>query len=93
MALAWRREDPFGPATIRGLRWLGLLFLVQFLALFVAEVFVPDSGLSELSIYSTMFADLSSGDGASLTSAIVLLTLSWVLEYGRKIKEEQSLTI
>jgi len=93
MALAWRREDPFGPATIRGLRWLGLLFLVQFLALFVAEVFVPDSGFSELSIYSTMFADLSSGDGASLTSAIVLLTLSWVLEYGRKIKEEQSLTI
>jgi hypothetical protein len=93
MALAWRREDPFGPGTIRGLRWLGFLFLVQFLGRFVAAVAVPDSGFIELSIHSAMFEDLSSGDGASLTCAIVFLTLSWVLEYGRKLKEEQALTI
>jgi hypothetical protein len=93
MALSWRREDPFGPGTIRGLRWLGLLFLVQFLADIFAVVIVPDSGFSELSIHSAMFDDLSSGDGASLTCAIVFLTLSWVLEYGRNMKEEQALTI
>jgi hypothetical protein len=40
-----------------------------------------------------MFEDLSSGTGASLTCAIVFLTLSWVFEYGRKMKEEQALTI
>ncbi len=93
MALAWRREDPFGPGTIRGLRWPGFLFLVQFLAEFIATVIVPHSGFSELSIHSRMFDDLSSGTGASLTCAIVFLTLSWVLEYGRKMKEEQALTI
>jgi hypothetical protein len=93
MALAWRREDPFGPGTIRGLRWLGVLFLVQFLAEFIATVIVPHSGFSELSLHSGMFEDLSSGTGASLTCAIVFLTLSWVLEYGRKMKEEQALTI
>ena len=93
MALAWRREDPFGPGTIRGLRWLGFLFLVQFLARFVAVAVVPESGFSELNFYSAMFDDLGSGDGASLTCAIVFLTLSWVLEYGRKMKEEQALTI
>lgn len=93
MALSWRREDPLGPGTIRGLRWLGFLFLVQFLAGIIAVVIVPDSGFSELSIYSATFDDLRSGAGASLTCAIVFLTLSWVLEYGRKMKEEQALTI
>lgn len=93
MALAWRREDPFGPRTIHCLRGLGFLFLVQFLAGFVATVIVPHSGFSELNFHSAMFDDLLSGDGASLTCAIVFLTLSWVLEYGRKMKEEQALTI
>jgi hypothetical protein len=93
MALAWRRKDPFGPGTIHGLRWLGFLFLVQFIARFVAVAVVPDSGFSELSIHSAMFDEFSSGDGASLTCAIMFLTLSWVLEYGRNMKEEQALTI
>jgi hypothetical protein len=93
MALAWRREDPFGPGTIRGLRWLGFLLLVQFLATFVVVMIAPNTGFTELSFYSGMFDDITTGDGASLTCAIVFLTLSWVLEYGRKMKEEQALTI
>ena len=42
-----------------------------------------------------MFEDLATnfGIGASLSCGIVFLTLSWVVEYGQKMKEEQALTI
>ena len=97
MALSWRKGDPFGPGTIRGLRWLGVLFLAQFLASWAVGLFVPyDSGfITDLTVFSGMFEDLAAsfGIGASLSSGIVFLTLSWVLDYGRRMKEEQALTI
>lgn len=97
MALSWRQGDPFGPGTIRGLRWLGVLFLVQFLASWVVGLFVPyDSGfIIDLTFFSSILEDLATnfGIGASLSCGIVFLTLSWVVEYGQKMKEEQALTI
>lgn len=95
MALSWRSEDPFGPGTTNGLRWLGILFLTQFVVGLVLSFLVPSSGYSDLVIYSTMFEDLAadSGTGATLSCGIVFLTLSWVLEQARKLKEEQALTI
>jgi hypothetical protein len=95
MALSWRREDPFGRGTVLGLRWLGLLFLTQFVAGWFLVFLAPSSGYGDLIPYSLSFDDLvhSSGAGASLSCGIVFLTLSWVVEHGRKIKEEQALTI
>jgi len=95
MAMSWRQGDPFGRGTIQGLRWLGILFLIQFFASLLVSVMVPSSGFWELTVHSAMFDDLvtNSGTGATLSCGIVFLTLSWVLEYGRKMKEEQALTI
>ncbi len=95
MALSWRRGDPFGPGTIRGLRQLGVLFLAQFLAAFAVVLIIPESGFTELTSHSMLFEDLATGfgSGASLSCGIVFLTLSWVIEYGRKMREEQALTI
>lgn len=95
MALSWRREDPFGRGTVLGLRWLGLLFLTQFVVGWVLVFFIPSSRYGELVPYSVMFDELVfwSGAGASLSCGLVFLTLSRVVEYGRKMKEEQALTI
>lgn len=95
MALSWRREDPFGRGTVLGLRWLGLLFLTQFVVGWFLVFLVPSSGYGDLIPYSVSFDDLvhSSGAGASLSCGLVFLTLSRVVEYGRKMKEEQALTI
>lgn len=95
MALSWRREDPFGRGTVLGLRWLGFLFLTQFVVSLFFTFLVPSSGYITLLQYSQRFDDLvlASESGASLSCGIVFLTLSWVVEYGRKMKEEQALTI
>lgn len=95
MALSWRREDPFGRGTVLGLRWLGLLFLTQFVVGWFLVFFIPSSRYGELVPYSVMFDELVfwSGAGASLSCGLVFLTLSRVVEYGRKMKEEQALTI
>jgi hypothetical protein len=95
MALSWRKQDPFGPGTTNGLRWLGILFLAQFVVGWVLLFLLPSSGYDDLVIYRTMVDDLitDSGTGAGLSCGIVFLTLSWVLEQARKMKEEQALTI
>ena len=95
MALSWRREDPFGPRTTGGLRWLGILFLAQFVCSFLMVYMVPTSGYGDVVQNSASFDELAafSGNGATLSCGIVFLTLSWVLEQGRKLKEEQALTI
>lgn len=95
MALSWRQGDPFGRGTIVGLRWLGFLFLAQFIVGWVLLFLLPSSGYGELVSHSVMFDELASmpGSGASLSPGIVFLTLSWVVDYGRKMKEEQALTI
>lgn len=95
MALSWRQEDPFGRGTILGLRWLGFLSLAQFIVGWVLVFLVPSSGYGDLVSFSVMFDELVSlsGAGASLSSGIVFLTLSWVVEHGQKMQEEQALTI
>ena len=95
MALFWRREDPFGRGTTGSLRALGILFVAQFVIGLVLPFLIPSSGYGEVVSYSAMFDELalSSGTGATLSCGIVFLTLSWVLEQGRKMKEEQALTI
>lgn len=95
MAVGWRREDPFGRGTILGLRWLGLLFLAQFIVGLVLVFLIPSSGYGELVTFSVMLDELafSSATGVPLSCGIVFLTLSWVVEYGQKMKEEHALTI
>ena len=96
MALAWRKEHPFGPATVRGLRWLGVIFLVQFFGSFLATPFLPYAEYTDLLSYSVMYdlaVETLFTSGANLSCGIVFLTLSWVMEHGRNMKEEQSLTI
>jgi|GEM_PF-4262208 len=96
IASAWRKAEPFSGATIIGMRYLGILLLAQFLFGFVYEAFVPES-LSELLISSYLYdmsLDMVAGSyGPNLEAGILFLTLSWVLEYGRNIAEEQDLTV
>lgn len=95
LAFAWRRADAFGRATIVGMRHLGVLLIVQFIAGWIVdsslgrapfgEIFIH-SGVSELPVMLLVV-------GPNLSTGILFLILSWVLEYGRRIKEEQALTI
>ena len=96
LALAWRQAVPFGRPTIIGLRCLGLLLILQFIVGWTVDNFVPRPEHSELFSFSELYqipVDLLAGSGPILSSGILFLILSWVLDYGRKIKEEQALTI
>lgn len=99
LALAWRRAEPFGRAAIIGLRSLGILLIAQFFAGMIVEVLAPQSevGLLYDLVCLTSYYDLSidslAGGGPVFSSGILFLLLSWVLDYGRQIREEQSLTI
>ena len=96
LALAWRRAEPFGRASIIGLRCLGALLVVQFIVGWSVHVFIPRAGHRALfldtDIYEEPITFLAAG-GPGLSSGILFLILSWVLDYGRRINEEQSLTI
>lgn len=96
MALSWRKGDPFGRKTILSLRWLAILFIAQFLAGYAATPFLPYSDYSDLLFHATIYdvpIEILFGGGANLSCGLVLLTLSWVLEHGKKMKDEQALTI
>lgn len=95
LALSWRRAEAFGRRTILGLRFLGLFLVLQFV---VGEVvgFFFESWHTELFFWSDLY-EISAVwlvyGGPTLSSGILFLILSWVLDYGRRIKEEQALTI
>lgn len=95
LALAWRRADAFGRVTIIGLRCLGVLLIVQFIAGWIVNSFIARPAHGEIFTHSVvsempvMFLVV----GPNLSTGILFLILSWVLEYGRGIKEEQALTI
>lgn len=98
LAWAWRRAEPFGRGTIIGLRSLGALLVAQFFTGWIAEAFAPQSELSLLSelvsvtgVYDHSIALLAGGP--VLSSGILFLILSWIVDYGRQIREEQALTI
>jgi hypothetical protein len=96
LALAWRRADPFGRVTIIGLRCLGALLVVQFLVGSIVDAFIPYAAHRALFLETDLFEEpimFLTGGGPALSSGILFLILSWVLDYGRRIKEEQSLTI
>ena len=96
MALSWRRADPFGRPTILGLRCLGFLFLAQFIGGCCVAFFLPQAEHSQLLFYSAIYqesVDSLLEGGANLSCGILFLALSWVLEFGQKMKEEQALTI
>lgn len=99
LAWAWRRAEPFGRGTIIGLRSLGALLVAQFFTGWIAEAFTPQSEISLLSelvsvtgVYDHSIA-LLAGGGPVLSSGILFLILSWIVDYGRQIREEQALTI
>lgn len=95
LALSWRKAEPFGRPIVLGLRTLGVLLVVQFLVGWII-VFVPDSWHTDLFFWSDTYqssVDWLVGGGPTLSSGILFLILSWVLDYGRRIKEEQNLTI
>ena len=95
LALSWRKAVAFGRATILGLRALGTLLVLQFFVGSVA-VFVPEAWHIDLFVWSEAYqsaADWLLTGGPTLSSGILFLILSWVLDYGRMIKEEQALTI
>jgi hypothetical protein len=95
MARAWRRGDPFGPVTVSSLRWLGFLFLAKVVAATSIPFCIPQTDPGDLLFFSGIYKAFAEGfnGGASLSCGILFLTLSWVLESGRKMKEEQALTI
>lgn len=96
LALAWRGAEPFGRVSIIGLRRLGALLVVQFLVGWAVDGFIPRAGHRELFLATDLYEEpirLLAGGGPGLSSGILFLILSWVLDYGRRINEEQSLTI
>lgn len=96
LALAWRKAVPFGRAAILGLRFLGLLLVIQFVVGSVVAILIPDPWHRDLFLLSELShspVDFFIGGGPILSSGILFLILSWVLDYGRQIKEEQALTI
>lgn len=96
LALAWKRAVPFGRPAIIGLRCLGLLLVVQFLVGSTVSIFVTMPWHRDLFLMGELYhipVDMLIGGGPILSSGILFLILSWVLDYGRKIKEEQALTI
>ena len=96
MARAWMRGEPFGRPTILGLRYLGILFLIQYAAGFVVGFFMGKDILGVMLPYSTLYdvpLQLLASGGTGLSSGVLFLIMSWVLEHGRHLKEEQSLTI
>lgn len=96
MALSWRRADPFGRTTILGLRALGCIFLVQWVAARFADTLIPHAEHGELFFYTMIYQESVQslvGGGANLSCGILFLALSWVLELGQRMKEEQALTI
>ena len=96
LAIEWRKGDPFGKVTIIGLRWLGVIFLLQFVLSQFLPFLVPESELSYLFLFSHLYdmpVDAFLTGGAPLSCGILFLILSWVLDHGNKMKEEQALTI
>ena len=96
LALAWRRAEPFGRVSIIGLRCLGALLVIQFLVGLIVDAFTPYAAHRALFLETDLYEEpimFLTGGGPVLSSGILFLILSWVLDYGRRIKEEQSLTI
>jgi hypothetical protein len=52
LALAWRRADAFGRATIVGMRHLGVLLIVQFIAGWIVDSSLGRAPLGEIFIHS-----------------------------------------
>ncbi len=95
LALAWRRADAFGRITVIGLRCLGVLLIVQFIAGWIVDSFIVRPAHDEIFTHSVIseLPVMLLVVGPNLSTGILFLILSWVLEYGRGIKEEQALTI
>lgn len=100
IGLAWRRLDPFGCRMIGGLRWLGILFLMQTIFGFVYVNFLYNNQLAPFSAiltYNTLgqraLEGLTGTYGTTLSCGILFLTMSWVLEHGKKLKDELDLTV
>jgi Protein of unknown function (DUF2975) len=95
LALAWRRAEAFGRITIIGLRCLGVLLIVQFIAGWIVDFFIARPAHGEIFTHSVVseLPVMLLVVGPNVSTGILCLILSWVLDYGRRIKEEQALTI
>lgn len=90
LALAWRRADAFGRTTIIGMRCLGVLWTVQSVAGWISHIYIDIDDIhgGPVEIPSMLLVG-----GPDLSMGILFIILSWALEYGRRIKDEQALTI
>ncbi len=96
IAFAWRRSEPFTNTTTGGLRWLGILLLAQSVFGFIYSSFATESLswiLDNSALYDVALESFIGSYGHNLEFGILLVALSWVLEYGSKMKEEQELTV
>ncbi len=97
IARAWRRGEPFAWPMIQGLRTIGWVMLVQFVVGMKHYIFTaPDSNWSVVAysqLFDEMLAGFAGGQIGQLEGAILFLTLSWVLQHGRNLKQEQELTV
>lgn len=99
IAAAWRRGDVFGETPIRCFRILGWIYLIHGIVGQVwgmAAQFVGSTYTCEL-IYFSFFRDvllMSFGmSGSGIEWGLLALTLSWILEHARLIRDEQELTV
>jgi len=80
----YERGMIFTPANVRCIKWLGGWVLAAWVLSNVVEVF-------KLITYDS--ADVDFRIGATFFAGILVLLMSWIMEEGGKIQQEQALTI
>lgn len=96
LSSCWIKGDVFSPRPIGCFRWMGILFISQGAIGLVYGFIAPMSPatlFSASTIYelSTMMVSMPPMGG--IEAGIVLLTLAWILDWGRQLREEQELTV
>lgn len=95
LALSWRKSEVFGRPSIIGLRLLGFLLVFEScVGWFI--IFFPESWHVDTFFWSDLYQssiDFVLAGTPTLATGIMFLILSWVLDYGRMIKQDQALTI
>lgn len=85
---SWRRLEPFSRSVVIGLRGLGITFLAQLVLDFIFA-----EGAGSVTEVANSYPDYGFTMAPLLSLGILLLSLSWVIEYGQKLNEAEQLTI
>ena len=99
IAAAWKRGDVFGNSPIRCFRILGWIYLIHGIIgqlWGMTAQFVGNTHTAEL-IYFSFIRDVNlmgfSTSGTGIEWGLLCLTLSWILEHARLMRDEQELTV